>query len=67
MLNADTALGTGQLVKDDFFTLFEAVGALEVRISTSSGYRRGHGLRTDSSILGIDHGSEDGQWVPRPG
>lgn len=25
------ALNTGQLVKDDFFTLFEAVGALEVR------------------------------------
>ena len=26
------ALNTGQLVKDDFFTLFEAVGALEVRL-----------------------------------
>jgi len=31
MLNIDIALGTGQLIKDDFFTLFEAVGALEVR------------------------------------
>ncbi|KAH0537158.1 hypothetical protein FGG08_006028 [Glutinoglossum americanum] len=30
--NASSALRTGQLVKDEFFTLFEAVGALEVRI-----------------------------------
>ncbi|MCJ1390800.1 hypothetical protein MMC18_003661 [Xylographa bjoerkii] len=27
---AAEALGTGQLIKDDFFTLFEAVGALEI-------------------------------------
>jgi len=33
LLTVDTALGTGQLIKDDYFTLFEAVGALEVRIS----------------------------------
>lgn len=26
------ALSTGQLVKDELFTLFEAVGALEVRL-----------------------------------
>ncbi|EEP79257.1 predicted protein [Uncinocarpus reesii 1704] len=30
---AASALETGQLVKDEFFTLFEAVGALEVRHS----------------------------------
>ena len=29
-LTSLTALGTGQLVKDEYFTLFEAVGALEV-------------------------------------
>ena len=31
---ASHALLPGQLVKDDFFTLFEAVGALEVSEST---------------------------------
>lgn len=30
MLTAETALNTGQLVKDQDFTLFDAVGALEV-------------------------------------
>ena len=33
ILTMGAALGTGQLIKDDFFTLFEAVGALEVRTS----------------------------------
>jgi hypothetical protein len=32
--NAACALKTGQLVKQDDFTLFEAVSALEVRAST---------------------------------
>lgn len=31
------ALRTGQLVQDDFFTLFEAVGALEVRVQVKEG------------------------------
>lgn len=30
MLTEIAALKTGQLIKDEFFTLFEAVGALEV-------------------------------------
>ena len=30
VLTVRKALNTGQLVKDDFFTLFESVGALEV-------------------------------------
>lgn len=30
LLTSIVALGTGQLVKDELFTLFEAVGALEV-------------------------------------
>ena len=30
MLTAEVALNTGQLVKDEEFTLFDAVGALEV-------------------------------------
>ena len=49
-----SALETGQLVKDAYFTLFEAVGALEVRTSlpcTSSG-----GLKADIGELVIDHG-----------
>jgi hypothetical protein len=32
MLTPVAALDTGQLVKDEYFTLFEAVGALEVRL-----------------------------------
>ncbi len=31
------ALRTGQLVQDEFFTLFEAVGALEVRAQVKGG------------------------------
>jgi hypothetical protein len=31
-----TELRQGQLVKDDFFTLFEAVGALEVSLHYSA-------------------------------
>lgn len=31
MLTCAIALPTGVLVKDDYFTLFESVGALEVR------------------------------------
>jgi hypothetical protein len=29
-LNINTGLGTSQLIKDEWFTLFESVGALEV-------------------------------------
>lgn len=32
------ALQTGRLVKDAFFTLFEAVGALEVFIKSRAGH-----------------------------
>jgi len=47
------ALPTGILVKDEQFTLFESVGALEV-CSTTSGWGPTRRLRN------IDHGSEDG-------
>jgi hypothetical protein len=30
--NQPTALDVGQLVKDEYFTLFESIGAIEVRL-----------------------------------
>jgi hypothetical protein len=30
--NIPTALEVGQLVKDEYFTLFESIGAIEVRL-----------------------------------
>lgn len=50
---AASALTTGQLVKDEFFTLFEAVGALEIMDpKMDSGYlRSGETLEDDYDIL----------------
>ncbi|MCJ1483161.1 hypothetical protein MMC06_003328 [Schaereria dolodes] len=50
---AASKLGTGQLVKDDFFTLFEAVGALEIMDpKMDSGYlASGEMLEDDYDIL----------------
>lgn len=40
LANDQAALGTGQLVKDEYFTLFEAVGALEVLLPRAICLRR---------------------------
>ncbi|KAA6410043.1 MAG: amino-acid N-acetyltransferase subunit Mak10 [Lasallia pustulata] len=50
---AASALNTGQLVKDDFFTLFEAVGALEIMDpKMDSGYLApGEMLEDDYDVL----------------
>jgi hypothetical protein len=32
LANIPTALEVGQLVKDEYFTLFESIGAIEVRL-----------------------------------
>ena len=52
------ALNTGQLVKDDFFTLFESVGALEVREIPR------HLFQYRLSLVMIDYGPKNGQWLP---
>lgn len=55
-----TALKTGQLVKDDYFTLFEAVGALEVlRSYYVQDAAPGRGL-ADKWDEYLDHGSKNG-------
>ena len=62
------ALHTGQLVKDRFFTLFEAVGALEVILSPAGKRPPGDsGLDTDTHMKMADHGSENGQRISATG
>ena len=57
-LTSGVELQTGELIKDEWFTLFEAVGALEVcPPCISSPYSW---LGADSMPLCIDHGPEDG-------
>ncbi|MCJ1249982.1 hypothetical protein MMC30_007208 [Trapelia coarctata] len=51
---AAKALGTGQLIRDDFFTLFEAVGALEIMDP-----------KMDSGFLGPEETLEDDYDVLR--
>lgn len=46
----------GQLIKDPYFTLFESVGALEVR---------GKFWIRKQTLKSSDHGPQDGQWLPR--
>ena len=62
-----TALKTGQLVKDAYFTLFEAVGALEVlRSYYMQDATSGRGL-ADKWDEYLDHGSKNGQWISGTG
>ena len=61
ILKEGIALATGELVKDEYFTLFESVGALEVRIRLEDLIQKKKKLRS-----GIDHGSKDGQRISCP-
>jgi hypothetical protein len=45
------ALDVGQLVKDEYFTLFESIGALEVRLPSRA---------VTLMLTPIDHGPENG-------
>ena len=57
-----TELKTGQLVKDAYFTLFEAVGALEViRHGCASHFEVYRLLMFKVTVL--DYGSKNGQWI----
>jgi hypothetical protein len=55
--NAASALKTGQLVKQDDFTLFEAVSALEVRVNSVTLH--------NSANMSRGVGSENGPGVRR--
>ncbi|KAL4987118.1 Mak10 subunit, NatC N-terminal acetyltransferase-domain-containing protein [Aspergillus falconensis] len=64
---AASGLKTGQLVKDEYFTLFEAVGALEIMDpKMDSGYlgheEKGQGLEDDYDIL-RDLTPEEVVWI----
>ena len=50
----------GQLVKDELFTLFEAVGALEVRRYLTEGTNVRMDLRLTISEFAADNGLQDG-------
>lgn len=62
------ALETGELVKDEYFTLFEAVGALEVCPLLSKQRSIRTSLRGQPAnvygLLCIDHGFQNGQRLP---
>lgn len=57
---ASGQLKAGELVKDEYFTLFEAVGALEVCQSLDIASRVARHSHANPALA--DHGSEDGQW-----
>ncbi|KAL4958539.1 Mak10 subunit, NatC N-terminal acetyltransferase-domain-containing protein [Aspergillus filifer] len=64
---AASKLKTGQLVKDEYFTLFEAVGALEIMDSKmDSGYlgpeEKGQGLEDDYDVI-RDLAPEEVVWI----
>ncbi|KAL4910305.1 hypothetical protein BDW74DRAFT_144836 [Aspergillus multicolor] len=64
---AASKLKTGQLVKDEYFTLFEAVGALEIMDpKMDSGYlgpeEKGKGLEDDYDVL-RDLAPEEVVWI----
>ncbi|KAL4785481.1 Mak10 subunit, NatC N-terminal acetyltransferase-domain-containing protein [Aspergillus varians] len=64
---AASTLKTGQLVKDEYFTLFEAVGALEIMDpKMDSGYlgpeENGQGLEDDYNVL-RDLAPEEAVWI----
>ncbi|KAL4790423.1 Mak10 subunit, NatC N-terminal acetyltransferase-domain-containing protein [Aspergillus venezuelensis] len=64
---AASKLKTGQLVKDEYFTLFEAVGALEIMDSKmDSGYlgpeEKGQGLEDDYDVM-RDLAPEEVVWI----
>jgi len=51
-----SALEVGQLVKDEYFTLFDSIGALEVGSQ--------HAIATPSRLIqDVDYGPKDGQWL----
>lgn len=53
--NENVALDVGQLVKDEYFTLFESIGAIEVGSSQS--------LPRLINSHNKDYGPQDGQWL----
>ncbi|KAL4944560.1 hypothetical protein BDV06DRAFT_220186 [Aspergillus oleicola] len=66
-IRAASKLKTGKLVKDEYFTLFEAVGALEIMDSKmDSGYlgpdEKGQGLEDDYDVM-RDLAPEEVVWI----
>jgi hypothetical protein len=63
---ASRQLQPGQLVKDEAFTLFEAVGALEVGILRADQCKFDESAFSSMAITidhFLDYGPQDGQWI----